>query len=81
MYTTLGQGQKKTLTFNTPIFFSIFQKSTLYVTQATNHITVSDFDISHMKSAVHVLSKKHICEKKSNISNEIAETVNFQLSH
>ena len=27
------------------------------------------------------LVNKHICEKKSNISSETAETVNFQFSH
>ena len=27
------------------------------------------------------LLNKHICEKKSNISSETAETVNFQFSH
>ena len=27
------------------------------------------------------LLNKHICEKKSNISNETAETVNFHFSH
>ena len=27
------------------------------------------------------LLNKHICEKNSNISNEIAETVNFHFSH
>ena len=27
------------------------------------------------------LINKHICEKKSNISSETAETVNFQFSH
>ena len=27
------------------------------------------------------LLNKHICEKKSNVSSETAETVNFQFSH
>ena len=42
-------------------------------------IKLSDLDESCMK---HVgLLTKHVCEKKSNITNETAETVNFHFSH
>ena len=43
-------------------------------------IKLSDFDKSHMKRGG--LLNKHICEKKkSNISNETTETVNFRFFH
>ena len=43
-------------------------------------IKLSNLDKSHMQHGG--LLNKHICEKKkSNISSETAETVNFQLSH
>ena len=42
-------------------------------------IKLSDSDKSHMQHGG--LLNKHICEKKSNISSETAETVNFQFSH
>ena len=42
-------------------------------------IKLSDFGKSHMKHGG--LLNKHICEKKSNISSETAETVNFHFSH
>ena len=42
-------------------------------------IKLSDLDKRHMQHGG--LLNKHICEKKSNISSETAETVNFQFSH
>ena len=42
-------------------------------------IKLSDLDKSYMQHGG--LLNKHICEKKSNISSETAETVNFQFSH
>ena len=42
-------------------------------------IKLSDLDKSHMKRGR--LLYKHTCEKKSNISNETVETVNFHFSH
>ena len=42
-------------------------------------IKLSDLDKSHMKHGG--LLNKHICEKKTNISNETTETVNFRFSH
>ena len=42
-------------------------------------IKLSDLDKGHMPHGG--LLNKHICEKKSNISRETAETVNFQFSH
>ena len=43
-------------------------------------IKLSDLDKSRMQHGV--ILNKHICgEKKSNISSETAETVNFQFSH
>ena len=42
-------------------------------------IKLSDLDKSHMKHEG--LLNKHICEKKSNISSNTAETVNFHFSH
>ena len=42
-------------------------------------IKLSNLDKSHMKQGG--LFNKHICEKKSNISGETAETVNFHFSH
>ena len=42
-------------------------------------IKLSDLDKSRMQHGG--LLNKHICEKKSNISSETAETVNFQYSH
>ena len=42
-------------------------------------IKLSDLDKSHMQHGG--LLNKHICEKKSNISSETVETVNFQFSH
>ena len=42
-------------------------------------IKLSDLDKSRMKHGG--LPNKHICEKNSNISNETAETVNFNFSH
>ena len=42
-------------------------------------IKLSDLDKSRMQHGG--LLNKHICEKKSNISSETAETVNFQFSH
>ena len=42
-------------------------------------IKLSDLDNSCMKHGG--LLNNHICEKKSNISSETAETVNFQFSH
>ena len=42
-------------------------------------IKLSDLDKSSMQHGG--LLNKHICEKKSNISSETAETVNFQFSH
>ena len=42
-------------------------------------IKLSDLDKSRMQHRG--LLNKHICEKKSNISSETAETVNFQFSH
>ena len=42
-------------------------------------IKLSYFDKSRMQHGG--LLNKHICEKKSNISSETAETVNFQFSH
>ena len=42
-------------------------------------IKLSNLDKSHMQHGG--LFNKHICEKKSNISSETAETVNFQWSH
>ena len=41
-------------------------------------IKLSYLDKSRMQ---HATLNKHICEKKSNISSETAETVNFQFSH
>ena len=42
-------------------------------------IKLSDLDKSRMQHGG--LLNKHICEKKSNISSETAETVNFKFSH
>ena len=42
-------------------------------------IKLCDLDKSRMQHGG--LLNKHICEKKSNISSETAETVNFQFSH
>ena len=42
-------------------------------------IKLSDLDKSRMQHGG--LLNKHICGKKSNISSETAETVNFQFSH
>ena len=42
-------------------------------------IKLSDLDKSRMKHGG--LLNKHICEKKSNIYTETAETVNFHFSH
>ena len=42
-------------------------------------IKLSDLDKSHMKRQGLLI--KDICGKKSNISNETAETVNFEFSH
>ena len=42
-------------------------------------IKLSDLDKSCMKHGG--LLKKHICEKKFQISSEMAETVNFHFSH
>ena len=42
-------------------------------------IKLSYLDKSRMQPGG--LLNKHICEKKSNISSETAETVNFQFSH
>ena len=42
-------------------------------------IKLSNLDKSRMQHGG--LLNKHICEKKSNISGETAETVNFQFSH
>ena len=42
-------------------------------------IKLSNLDKSRMQHGG--LLNKHICEKKSNISSETAETVNFQFSH
>ena len=42
-------------------------------------IKFSDLDKSRMQHGG--LLNKHICEKKSIISSETAETVNFQFSH
>ena len=42
-------------------------------------IRLSDLDKSCMQHGG--LLNKHICDKKSNISSETAETVNFQFSH
>ena len=42
-------------------------------------IKLSYLDKSRMQHGG--LLNKHICEKKSNISNETADTVNFQFSH
>ena len=42
-------------------------------------IKLRDLDKSHMQHEG--LLNKHICEKKSNISSETAETVNFHFSH
>ena len=42
-------------------------------------IKFSDLDKIHMKDEG--LLNKHICEKKSNISNETAEIVNFHFFH
>ena len=42
-------------------------------------IKLSDLDKSRMQHGG--LLNKHICEKKSNISSETAETVNFHFSH
>ena len=42
-------------------------------------IKLSDLDKSRMQHGG--LLNKHICEKKSNISSETAEIVNFQFSH
>ena len=42
-------------------------------------IKFSNLDKSRMQHGG--LLNKHICEKKSNISSETAETVNFQFSH
>ena len=42
-------------------------------------IKLSDLDKSHMQHGR--LLNKHICKKKSNISSETVETVNFQFSH
>ena len=42
-------------------------------------IKLSDLDKSRLQHGG--LLNKHICEKKSNISSETAETVNFQFSH
>ena len=42
-------------------------------------IKLSYLDKSRMKHGG--LLNKHICEKKSNISSETAETVNFHFSH
>ena len=57
--------------------FFFFRKFTLYVTRQP--IKLSDLDKSHMKHGG--LLNKHICEKKSNISSETAETVNCHFSH
>ena len=46
---------------------------------APQPIKLSDMDKSRMQHGR--LLNKHICEKKSNISSETAETVNFQFSH
>ena len=42
-------------------------------------IKLSDLDKRHIKRGG--LLNKHICGKKSNISDETAETVNFHFSH
>ena len=42
-------------------------------------IKLSDLDKSRMQHGG--LLNKHTCEKKSNISSETAETINFQFSH
>ena len=42
-------------------------------------IKLSNLEKSRMQHGG--LLNKHICEKKSNISGETAETVNFQFSH
>ena len=42
-------------------------------------IKLSYLDKSHMQHGG--LLNKHLCEKKSNISSETAETVKFQFSH
>ena len=42
-------------------------------------IKLSDLDKSRIQHGG--LLNKYICEKKSNISSETAETVNFQFSH
>ena len=42
-------------------------------------IKLSDLDKSRMKHGGQL--NKHICEKKSNISSETAETVNFHFFH
>ena len=42
-------------------------------------IKLRDLDKSRMQHGG--LLNKHICEKKSNISSETAETVNFHFSH
>ena len=42
-------------------------------------IKSSDLDESHMKHGK--LLNKHLCKKKSNIPNDLAEIVNFHFSH
>ena len=44
-------------------------------------IKLSDLDKSRMQHGGVGLLNKHICEKKSTISSETAETVNFHFSH
>ena len=61
------------------ILHILFRKFTLYV--ARQPIKLSDLDKSRMQHGG-LLNDKHICgEKKSNISSETTETVNFHFSH
>ena len=62
---------------NFEYFFS--QKFNLYVAPSTNQIKLFGQILSRMQHGG--LLNKHIREKKSNISSETADTVNFQFSH
>ena len=54
-----------------------FRKFTLNVVPSPNQIK----RFGQKSYATWRTTKKHICEKKSNISSETAETVNFHFSH
>ena len=59
-------------------FVVVFSKN-LPIMSPRQPIKLSYLDKSRMQHGG--LLNKHMCEKKSNISSETAETVNFQFSH